>query len=212
MEIVKTHQRYFQQVWPLATSDADDGRVVGHLLLELLEGSPKDVAQSIRTFVNRTAMLRECGFRHIGAMLSSLLTIDARNGPDNDAAVVLLDDIVDPALVTEKQAAAIGDTIASTVYRSHMPATALEKVVMTQPVLQTMKSRYVWFVPMLETLMALKTRRSGWIKRLSSFVATTNSDVVPIESDETPNAGQADEESSFSSVVWLNADSITSTR
>jgi hypothetical protein len=64
-----------------------------------------------------------------------------------------------------------------------------------------MKSSYVWFVPMLEVLTvhkAKQARRSTLGKRLSSIVAAEASS-CNVEADE------ADEERSFSSVVWLNA-------
>jgi len=220
--VPSTQQLYFQQVRPLAKCDAEDGRVVGHMLVDLASSNPKDLPHAIREFANRTAMLRDCGFAHIGEMLARLL----KGGLDDDttaipsptvtsvaAAVVSIlvpstprqDAACDPASVTVEQAAAIGSMVARSIRSAPMPATAaLRKVVNTYAVLRTMKSSYVWFVPMLEVLTVHKTtqaRRSTLGKRLRSIVAAE----APSSSVE---ADEADEESSFSSVVWLNAHTL----
>ena len=188
--------QYFQQLRPASQCDAEDGRVVGQLLVDLVESKPKDLAHAIRTFVNRTAMIRECGCRHIGTMLAHLLSAAAQ-GPDDDATI---EEDLDPSSVTEKQAAAIGSAIASSTHRSRMPATAVLKVVNSQPVLIAMKSRYPWFGPMLEVLLnprAVEGRRSSLVKRLSSIDFAEVNLVAPI------NVNAADVEISFSSVVRL---------
>jgi len=222
-----THQHYFQQVLPLAKCDAGDGRVIGHMLVDLVSRNPKDLAHAIREFAYRTAMLRDSGFAHIGEMLARLLSTDVQGVPDDDttaipsspvktAAFVSIlapsthgesehtrqqDAACDPASVTVKQAAAIGSMVARSLRSAQIPATALRKVVNKDAVLRTMKSSYVWFVPMLEVLTvhkAKQARRSTLGKRLSSIVAVE----APSSNAE---ADEADEESSFSSVVWLNA-------
>jgi hypothetical protein len=173
MGLVRACVVYFQQIRPLGECDAEDGRVVGQLLLELVEEEPKDLAAHIRNFVNRTAMLRECGFRCIGAMLTRLLTEDAEGGLDADVPITALN----PSTVTEKQATAIGSAIASSLHRSNVPATALRKVLESHAVLRTMKSGHVWFVPMLDVLtahMVAKSHPSGWMKRFSSIVTPTD--------------------------------------
>ncbi len=66
-------------------------------------------------------------------------------------------------------------------------------------VLQSMRSKYEWFVPMLEVLTAHKAagpRRVSVAKRL----AMSN-----VPNDVTLNADGANEESSFSSVVPVGA-------
>ena len=208
---------YFQQLLPLADCDAGDGRVVGQLLLDLVDSEPNELEHAIRTFANRTAMLRECGCRHIGTMLASLLASgtasshqDSKKGLKKVAASKALP--VHHSMpqthssLTEQQAAAVGSTIASTVRRSDMPATALHKLVNSLEVLQTMRSAYVWFVPMLEVLTAPKVgkpRRSTLMKRLSSIVATEQS--AP---NYVTKADETDAES-FGSVVWLGMASHT---
>jgi hypothetical protein len=228
--VPSTLLQYFQQVRPLAKCDAGDGRVVGQLLVDLVSSNPKDLPHAIREFAYRTAMLRDCGFAHIGDMLARLLSADVHGGPDDDTTAIPSPTVAtaavasilapsthgdsehmpqqeaacDPASVIVEQAAAIGSMVAMSVRSAHMPATALRKVVNKYAVLRTMKSSYVWFVPMLEVLTvhkAAQARRSTLGKRLSSIVAAA----APSSSVE---ADEADEESSFSSVVWLNAHTL----
>jgi hypothetical protein len=198
-------QCYFQHVRPLSECDADDGRIVGHMLLDLAQRNPKDPAHAIRTFVNRTAMLRECGFRHIGAMLVQLLDVDAAQGePDHHATIVELS----PSMVTEQQAHVIGSAIASGTRQSHVPASALKKVLQSHEVLRAMTLGYIWFVPMLEIITARKheqLRRSAVMKRLSAFGTTRAPRVAPVAMTLNANSADHDEESSFSSVVRLVA-------
>ena len=192
MELVKTQQTYFQQIRPLSKCDAEDGWVVGQMLLELVEEKPKDLAHAVRTFVNRTAMLRECGFPHIGAMFTSALTADAHGGLGEDTTLTALN----PSSVTEKQATAIGYTIRSSLRRAHAPATALRKVVESHAVLRAMKSGHVWFVRMLEVLtahMATESRASMWMRRMTATTIVAPADVA---SDT-----DGDAKGSFSSVV-----------
>ncbi len=195
--MAQTLQLYFQQIWPLAGSDADDGRVVGQMLIDLVESKPKDLAPAIREFAYRTAMLRDCSLRHIGVMLVTLLTAGAQDGP-SDAPIVVLD----PSLMTEQQAITLGSVIASSAHRSRVPTKALHRIVGLHAVLRAMKSAFVWFVPMLEVMVAHKAaepRRSTLVKRLSSIVSVNQPSVTPI--DVTSSADGADEESGFSSVV-----------
>ena len=175
------------------------------MLLELVQTKPKDPAHAIRTFVSRTAMLRECGFRHIGAMLTELLKADDQGGPDNEATIVVLS----PSAVTEKQATAIGSAIGSSVRRSDVPAAALKQVVQSHAVLQAMKSGHVWFVPLLEVITAptaAELRRSTWMKRVSSIVPAKVLSMGIVVPTVPIDARVADEEDVvFSSVVRLGA-------
>ncbi len=201
---VYDQQRYFQHVRPLSECDADDGRIVGHMLLDLVQRRPKDPVHAIRTFVNRTAMLRECGFRHIGAMLAQLLNANAaQGGPDHRATTVELS----PSAATEQQAAAMGSAIASSTRRSHVPVTALKKVLQSHAVLRALNASYVWFVPMLEVLTAheaAELRRSSWMKRLSSIAPEKGPSVV-VSVETLDVEGAEEEEQIFSSVVRLGA-------
>jgi len=179
-----TVQRYFQQILPLAKCDAGDGRVVGQLLVDLACSNPKDPARAIREFADRTAMLRDCGFAHIGEMLAQLLSADVQGRPDDDTTAIPFAPVTtarpNPSALTEKQAIAIGCAIASSVHRSldsgmllsgrlgsgmhnsgrpnqdHALAMGLNKVVQSHGALEAMKSEYAWFMPMLEVAVAHK--------------------------------------------------------
>jgi hypothetical protein len=166
------------------------------MLKDLVERKPKDLAHSIREFVCRTEMLRKCGFSFISAMLTCLLIPDPEAGSDGDAPITALD----RSSVTENQAIAIGGAIAQSVRRSHVPATAVRKVVNSHAVLRAMQSDFVWFVPMLEVLVAQRSVESGrstLMRRLSSLVKRTS--VAPIGGQS--DGGEDDGESGFSSVV-----------
>jgi len=201
-----TLQRYFQQILPLAKCDDGDGRVVGHMLVDLVNSSPKDLARAIREFTDRTAMLRDCRFAHIGEMLAQLLSADVHGGPDDDTTaipslpVTAADVGPNRSALTEEQAIAIGSAIASSVHQAHSLAAGLNKVVNSHAALQAMKSEYAWFMPMLEVIMAHKAahpRGSVAMNRLRSIISPVAS------SDMALHADAADEESCFSSVVRL---------
>ena len=202
-----TVQRYFQQIRPIARCDAEDGRVVGHMLHDLVSSKPKDLPRAVREFAHRTAMLRECGLAHIGDMLARLLSADVRGKPDGTSAIpsapVPTTAVgLDPSSLTEEQAVAIGAAIVSSVREADMPATGLKRAVKIHAVLRAMKSKYVWFAPMLETIMAhtaAEPRGSLLMKRWSSRVTF----MAP--RDAASSADGAEEEGGFNSVVRLGA-------
>jgi hypothetical protein len=201
-------QRYFQQILPLAKCDAADGRVVGHMLVDLVSRNPKDLARAIREFADRTAMLRDCGFAHIGDMLAQLLSTDVRGRPDDDTMAIPSTPVTTAAVgpsrsaLTDKQAIAIGSAIASSVHQAHTLAAGLKRVVQSHGALQAMKAEYAWFMPMLEVVAAHKaahSRGSVVMNRLRSSIFRVAS------SDVAWHADAADEESGFISVVRLGA-------
>ena len=204
---------YFQQIRPMANCSAEDGKVVGHMLHDLVRRKPKDLPHAIRELVNRTAMLRGCGFAHIGDMLARLLSAHLQAGvqagpeegttatpsaPVPTAAVGL-----DPSSLTKEQAIAIGTAIVLSVHERDAPAAGLKRVVKSHAALRAMESEYAWFVPMLEVILASKAaepRRSTYLmKRLRSRIQSV------VASKEASNADGADEESNFSPVVRLGA-------
>ncbi len=206
---------YFQQIRPIANCSAEDGEVVGHMLHRLVRGKPKDLPHAIREFVDRTAMLRGCGFAHIGDMLTPLLSADmdvqggVQAGPEEgttatpSAPVPTTAGGLDPSLLTKEQAIAIGTAIVLSLHEHGVPAAGLKRVVKSHAALRAMESEYAWFVPMLEVILApkaAKPRRSTYLmKRLRSRIQS----VAP--SKEASNADGADEESNFSPVVRLGA-------
>jgi hypothetical protein len=197
MHVPSTLQLYFQQIRPLAKCDAEDGRVVAHLLMDLVHGKPKELPPAIRDFANCTAMLRECGFSHVGEMLVAMLVPNAHANsehvPKEDAAG-------DPAFATAEQATALGGMLAAGAHSSQAPAMALQQVIDLHSILRTMKTRHAWFVPMLEVLLALpeaaNSRRPTIARRLTATVTA-----LSMVHDPPSNA-------SFDSVVRSAGDRI----
>ena len=185
-----TLRRYFQHVWPIEECGAEDGRVVGHMLHDLVSSKPKDLDHAICEFVDRTAMLRDCGLPHIGDMLVRLLRGDVHGKPGDGTGSISPAPVpptavgLDPSALTEEHAVAIGNAIVVSVHDASAPVAGLKTVVKSHAILEVMKSKYAWFVPMLEVLMAPN-----------------------VASD----ADAADEESGFSSVVRLVGESALMT-
>ena len=153
-------------------------------------------------------MLRECGLAHIGDMLARLLSADVQGKSYDGTSAVPSAPVpttavgLDPSSFTEEQAIAIGAAIVLSVREADMPATGLKQVVKSHAVLRAMKSKYVWFAPMLETIMAhtaAEPRGSLLMKRLSSRVTS----MAP--RDAALSADGAEEEGGFSCVVRLGA-------
>ncbi len=177
MRVPLSIQRYFQQIRLVSECAAEDGRCVAHLLLALVaeRRKSKNLSLSIRTFVNRTAMLRECGFRHMADMLVALMVerhgltpASVRDGNALTQSTILTrspssqkwrhhppSEVDELASWTEKQAAAIGRTLACSISLALMPAKALQQALLENAVLRTLQARHAWFVPMLEVLLVL---------------------------------------------------------
>jgi hypothetical protein len=178
------------------------------MLVNIMSSNPKDPARAIREFANCTAMLRDCGFAHVGDMLAELLSADGQGGHDNDATAIPSSPVattalgLDPSSLTEKQAIVIGSAISSSLHQAHALAAGLNKAIKSHGVLQAMKSEYVWFVPMLEVVMAHKAAQP----RGSMVMKGSRSSISPVASrDAASRADTAEEESGFSSVVRLGA-------
>ena len=171
MHTVTTLQLYFQQIRPLAKCDSEDGRVVGHLLMNLVDSKPKDLAHEIRQFANRTAMLRECGLRHIGDMLVAMLAALPAHPPSDSEHASCEDDAQDPASLTSEQATAMGHILAASIHGSHATSSAPRQVfVNVESILCTMKAHHAWFAPMLEVLLLLSPTTMGYAKAAESLL------------------------------------------
>ena len=151
MSVPGSLQLYFQQLRPLTECAADDGPVVGHLLLNVVErasGSAKELPHRIRRFCQQVAMLRDCGFPLFSAMLRALVSFDIRSaGPEHLAVAA------DPALMTEEHATAVGRMLMSAVCEQPGNAFVVDNFVLVYAALRTMKQKFPWFVPMLKTII-----------------------------------------------------------
>jgi hypothetical protein len=195
----KSYLLYFQQLRPLSKCVAGDGRVVGHLLIDLIESKPTDQTHAVRTFSNRMAMLRECGFR-IGAFLVALLSPEHASVTPPKSNV--LGGPQDPAAVSEEQATVLGRTLAAAIPPSAAYCAAdVLKAVNLHLVLRKMTSKYAWLVPLLEVLLVHATDRSRSTvsRRLSSVVTPAGIAsgyeatelAAPVETAEAAEAAEA---------------------
>jgi hypothetical protein len=192
MHVLPSQQLYFQQLWPLASCDANDGRLVGQLLVDLVDSKPDNLAHVIRTFANRMSMLREADFP-MGEFLVALISARNQSAPQIVATVV-----ADHVSVTKEQAINIGRNLASCQPR----AAALRRAVDSLSVLRTMRSRYIWFLPMLEVLLVQAAEPE---RRRSTIAARLlGSRVTP---DPSPEA-IAEETANFDPVVRTEASHV----
>ena len=164
MRVPHSMQLYFQHLRPPSDCSDEDGRTVGHLLTSLVQLKPNDLAHAIRSFVNRTAMLRESGWPHIGSMLVGVMgtfyfSVSGLHPGGYPARASPVPTHEDPSLGTEAQATLIGSLLASKVRSSHTPAAACHKSIRSNAVLAMMKERHNWFVPLMEVLLVLPMER-----------------------------------------------------
>jgi hypothetical protein len=169
--VVSWAQLYFQQIWPMQSSTADDGRMVAHMLMDTLEQTkPKKLAATVRAFVSQMAMLRDCGCMHLASLLVALVSADSPSSSQLDGTV----STGDPAILTEDEAAAIGSALAALLDEGVQPHVAVANLVGACMVLRTMQTLHLWFVPMMAVLSSRRQvfLRSGLQplpRRISSF-------------------------------------------
>jgi hypothetical protein len=151
-------QRHFLQLKPPSNLTAQDGVLLGHMLMDLVARKKgPERAAVIRMFVERTAMLRECGFAHLDGLFRGIfeesvlfqLSIGIRKFKTVSVPEVVA---VDPAAMTAVAAASIGHGFESTVRISASPAEAIDNLLPKYPALGVMAQRHVWFRSLLETI------------------------------------------------------------
>ena len=151
-----TIQVYFQSVRPLSDCGVEDGEVVAHHLMDLVESMTSRTGQtsSIRLYVLQTAMLRDAGLAHLNTILVKALTASepqahiARSSLEPESPVRA----EDPACLTENEAREIGLHFALLFESALGPAEAAAQLVRRYFVLQKLDSRCAWFRPLLTTL------------------------------------------------------------
>lgn len=194
-------QLYFQQLRKLNECTAEDGRLVGHQLMDLVDSKPRDVAKAIRAFALHSAMLRDCGFRNIGFLLVALATSRDHHGPQNGSVTLSQCDpgphasedgpiaSDDAGTVTPEQAARLGRLLAS--------PKALGKVVRSFAVLSHMKARCDWFIPMIEAIAERKSAGSHARLKVDegTLLHSDSSLIVPPDGADATPAPQGDEDS-----------------
>jgi hypothetical protein len=150
-------QRYFIQITPPSELRAEDGALLGHLFMDLVATKKgPERALAIRTFVERTATLRECGFAHLDAFFRGIfeesVLFQLGLGLRKFKAVSVPEVVaVNPGAMTAAASASIGHGFESTVRISATPADAIDDLLATYRALGVMAQRHVWFRAMLET-------------------------------------------------------------
>ena len=162
---------YFQRLRPLDVCSAEDGRLVGSLLMDatlLSEGSANKV---VGDFFIRTAMLRDTPFPHFCDMLASAVESRSRVSLSSVKASVLaavgnaganqngvpnsyiqVETKLDPSLLNEHEARLIGRAFGEAVAANKMPCLAVVDLMNTYPTLSHLAERYEWFRPMIEAI------------------------------------------------------------
>jgi hypothetical protein len=176
-------QLYFQQLRPLSDCNEHDGRIVGRLLMDLVERTPvgasrfgqsgirereRDKEHTIRLFVMCTSMLRECGFSRIGSMLVAATDAAPSNGPNDPISSRNRSPAVDEEWALQADGdygrfgglSAVTDEQAASIgrllslrMRTSPRLSTLGKVVQSVRPLREMATRYDWFVPMMEVVV-----------------------------------------------------------
>ena len=120
LSLPHTLQIYFLQLKPLLACDAVDGQWVGSMLSEVSAKTGAALAHELRTFIQRTTMLRECEFRHVGMMLVTMLV---PNDVFGDARCAVAHET--PAAVTREEARALGLALLSLLRSHSQPVSAI---------------------------------------------------------------------------------------
>jgi hypothetical protein len=138
-------QTYFVQVRSMNDCEAADGLVVGHLLMDAaLAASSDERSQAVSQFVMRTAMLRDCECCHLDVLLSAIVENKYRTTKKGETR--------DPALLTAKEAAAIGRSFALILLQSNGSSAAVQEYLDGNPAIGELVRKYRWFRPMTEAL------------------------------------------------------------
>ena len=143
----RTLQTYFAQIQPIDASKAEDGVFVGNILVDVAEAAKKaDRASAIRTFVMRTAALRESEFAAlddmlIGTLATQSFSVRAKDVPQTD-----------PAALTSAEAWMTGRGLECIVRLSATHVEAVDDLLVKYPALAVMAQQHAWFRPMVETI------------------------------------------------------------
>jgi hypothetical protein len=153
---------YFQSVKPLNACDAEDGRVVGHMLMrEVTSKKQHELDSAVGTLVAQTAMLRDAGFSHLGILLSAIVSdvpeSDSADFPDETSPTAAVSE--DPRSVSETEALAMGRSFRPVLLRSITPLAAASGFIHTYTALETLSQAASWFRPMMEVVSEGVARR-----------------------------------------------------
>jgi hypothetical protein len=142
-------QEYFLQIRPIGECTAEDGRFLGHMLMNAaLKAKKPQRAKIVATFISRTAMLREASLANLDILLKSIICKESyEDGLDRDVKTQ------DPEHVTSADAETIGDRITAIRHSHTVPAKAVAEALAKYAVLRAMAQRCEWFEPMLLVIL-----------------------------------------------------------
>jgi hypothetical protein len=132
----------------------EDGRVVGHLLMDVVEHSrnaylarpsKSRTADEVHKFVMCTAMLHDAAFGNLCSMLEAMVA--------NQFHIFEEVGVHDPAGLTKAQAAAIGRSCKAVRLRHLRQQLAVADLLHNYPALRAFSNNNEWFRPMLATIM-----------------------------------------------------------
>jgi hypothetical protein len=147
MEVPYELQTYFLQVMPPPSSTAADGTLLGHLIMDTAEAVDKpERASAVRTFVERTATLRESGVGCLDALLTASL---GASGHDVLPQTV---ETSTPGALTMAEATAIGRGFDAVIRVSATPSDAVDELLRKYPAVDVAVQQHSWARPMLEAI------------------------------------------------------------
>ncbi len=137
----------FIHVMPPLSCTAADGTLLGDLIMDTAEATKKpERASAVRTFVERTATLRESGVGCLDALLSASLGLSGHDLLPQAVATT------DPAALTVAEATAIGRGFDAIIRVSATPSDAVDELLRKYPAVSVAAQQHSWARPMLETI------------------------------------------------------------
>jgi hypothetical protein len=140
-------QMYFAHVMPPPNCTAADGTLLGHLIVDTAEGAKKpERASAVRTFVERTATLRESGVGCLDALLTASM------GESGHDVLPLAVETFIPGALTVAEATTIGRGFDAIIRVSATPSDAVDELLRKYPAVAVAAQQHGWARPMLETI------------------------------------------------------------
>jgi hypothetical protein len=140
-------QTYFTHVMPPSSCTAADSTHLGHLIVDTAEAAKKpERVSAVRTFVERTAILRESGVVSLDALLTASL---GESGHDVLPKAVAT---TDPGALTVAEATTIGRGFDAIIRISATPSDAVDELLRKYAAVNVAVQQHGWARPMLETI------------------------------------------------------------
>jgi hypothetical protein len=140
-------QAYFAHVMPPPSCTAADGTLLGHLIVDTADCAKKpERASAVRTFVERTATLRESVVGCLDALLTATLGVSGYDVLPQAVATT------DPVALTVAEATMIGRGFDAIIRVSATPSDAVDELIRKYAAVNVAAQQHVWARPMLETI------------------------------------------------------------